>query len=191
MIRRSSDARPFRLMLCMCGILAGCSQSDAPDDVVHPVRAPETAGILPVEQALAAPEIAKVHPGTLNDAEIRAAIDAERRCEFRYTRAGRPVLAASKEPGRQPTHGVVKINGYLVELRPSPPEERKAPNGDFALASGPIRIALSPDEDEGTADGRGMLWETNLVFEIGESRKVGYRGYLTCTAQPAVKSQRR
>lgn len=177
-----------QLALALVTMLAGCGEDEAPDDVVNPVRAPEIARILPAEEALAGTQVSKLDPATMNDAEIRKAIGTGPRCEFRYTSAGRPVLAASMQPNEPPSGGVTKLNGSLIPLTAASTEGVR--QGTFQMIAGPIRITLAPDQEQ-EEDHDGVLRrEANMVVEVGQSLRVGYRGYFDCTSEPPVKSSR-
>lgn len=178
----ASRPGPARLVLAFTlGLLAACDGNDAPDDVVRHPRAPETARILPAEEALANAEVAKLDPATMSDAEIREVIGTGLRCVYRYTSAGKPVLAVGAQPNGPPLGGVVKLNGNLVRLDATPAAGAGGATDNLRLTSGPIRIAVTPDPGEGTEEGDGVRRrEADLIFEIGENLRVGYRGYLGC-----------
>jgi hypothetical protein len=173
------------------GLLAGCDGSDAPDDVVQHPRAPEIARIVPAEVALANAEVAKLDPATMNDAEIRQAIGTAARCEFRYTSSGKPVLAVGDQPNGLPLGGVVKLNGHLVSLEAARADRAAGAAESLLLTAGPIRMTVTPDRREGSEDRNGMRRrEADMVLEVGESLRVGYRGYLGCGPQPPAGAPR-
>jgi hypothetical protein len=171
------------------GLLAGCDGSGAPDDVVEHPRAAEIARIVPAEEALANVVVATLDPRTMNDAEIRKALGTGPRCEFRYTSSGKPVLAVGAQPIGPPLGGVVKLNGHLVPLEAAPANDVPRPDKGLLLTAGPIRMTIvpGPEGDEGNGVRRR---EAEMVFEVGESLRVGYRGYLGCRSDPPVVSRR-
>lgn len=181
----SAPAPAPLLAVALLGLLAGCDGNIAPDDAVQHPRAAEIARIVPAEEALANAVVATLDPRTMNDAEIREVLGPGPRCEFRYTSSGLPVLAVGAQPSGPPLGGVVKLNGHLVPLEAAPAGGAPAPSGALLLAAGPIRMTILPEPEEG-AEGRNGLRrrEADMVFEVGESLRVGYRGYLGCGPMP-------
>lgn len=168
-------------------LLAACSRSGAPDDARS--LPPALSAVMPAEQALAGANIPTLDPSTLADAEIDKVIGAQPHCTFRYTNAGRPVLAASLKADGAPAAGVVKLNGNLVLLQA---ERGAAPSGirAIALAAPPVRLLLQWPE---TAEPNpAQRVEAEMVFEVGQRLKVGYSGFVSCTsASPASSAEGR
>jgi hypothetical protein len=159
--------------------LAGCDR-DPPDDALGQPRAHEVVRVAPAEEALGNAVVATLDPETMNDAEIRQGLRPGRQCLFRYTSTGKPVLAVGVPADGQGTGGVVKLNGHLVLLAADPSGE--AGDGSLRLGAGPVRITLSPGPAPSAAregDG-GAAREADMVFEVADRLKVGYRGYLGC-----------
>lgn len=53
------------------------------------------------------------------------------------------------------------------------------------LAAGPVRVTVTPDPGEGTEGRDGLRRRAaDMVFEVGESLRVGCRGYLGCGTRP-------
>ncbi|UEM02457.1 hypothetical protein JL101_021055 [Skermanella rosea] len=174
-------------LIFVLGLLAGCGQDDAPDDDTGAIHAPEIARIVPAEEALAGAHIPTLDPATMNGAQIRKAVGAGPGCEFRYTAAGKPALAVSMGAAGETVVGIVRLNGNLVVLEPAPIDGDVGQGADFSLAAPPIRITVSPDAGE-PAEGRDGVRhrEANMIFEVGQRLKVGYRGYLDCLSEPAM-----
>ncbi|MFC4172851.1 DUF6692 family protein [Microvirga sp. GCM10011540] len=171
-------------------IVAGCSENEAPDDDLTSIRAPEIARIVPAQEALAGSNIPTLDPAPMNDAEIRKALGAGPLCEFRYTTAGRPVLAVGTQPDGAPRGGIVKLNGSMVPLSPAPVDGASGAASTLLLVADPIRMTVTPEGAEQT-DGTGaQRREANAVLEVGQSLRVGYRGYLDCISEPPRKSPR-
>jgi hypothetical protein len=163
--------------------LAGCDGNDAPDDVARPDRAREIAVVVPVDQALANAQVPRLDPETLNDAEIREALGTGPVCLFRYTAAGRPVLAVRQSPEEGPG-GIVKLNNHLVRLGAA---RDATSDGHLVLAAPPVRLTVTPPLPEGEIPRR----ESDLVLEIGEMLRVGYRGNVSCRPAPPTATSRR
>ena len=92
--------RTCAAMMLALGLLSGCSENEAPDDELHPVKGPEVPRILPATEALSGAHIATVDPATMHEAEIRKALEPGTRYDFRYTTRGKPVLAFTLQPQR-------------------------------------------------------------------------------------------
>ena len=152
------------------GLLAGCSESDAPDDDLEAIRAPAIARIVPASEAISGAHIPTLDPAPMNDAEILKALGAGAHCEFRYTSTGKPVLGV-KPAANGAAQGVVKLNGHLVLLQSAPAKNA------IVLAADRIRMALTPDPGD-EADGSQIEAISN--FEIGDDLRAGYRGYYDC-----------
>lgn len=152
------------------GLLAGCSESDAPDDDLTAIRAPGIARIVPASEAISGAHIPTLDPAPMNDAEILKALGEGPHCEFRYTSTGKPVLAVKARPNGA-AQGVVKLNGHLVVLQSAPAENATVLEADR------VRMTLTPDPGE-KADGSQV--EATSIFEIGNDLRAGYRGYYDC-----------
>ena len=165
-----------RLALALAlGGLAGCGQDGAPDDDLAAVGAPEVARVVPAEEALAGVHVPTLDPAVMNEAEIRAALGTDMACRFRYTAEGGPVLAVGLGPDGAPAAGVVKLGGALVVL--SPVAGADAPEGAVVLAAGEARATLAPEGGLGPDAPDG---EAEMVFEVSDELRAGYRGYLDC-----------
>lgn len=184
-----SQPGPARPVLAFAlGLLAACDGKAAPDDAVQHPRAPEIPRIVTAEEALANTEVAKLDPAVMNDAEIRQLIGTGPHCVYRYTSSGKPVLAVNAPREGAPPGGGVKLNGHLVRLDAAPEGNAGAATERLRLAAGPIRIVLTPDAGERAEQGSGARREADMVFEVGESLRVGYRGYLGCTSEAGAGS---
>lgn len=164
---------PLSCMIAI-GLLAGCGEQPAPDDETHPVRAPEIARIVPAREAIAGAHIPTLDPATMVDAEIQNMLGPGAHCEFRYTSEGRPVLAARAPSDSDAPDGVVKLNGHLVPLTRTSAEPRS-----LVFVADKIRLTVTPDSGEQTGTARQR--EADVVFEVGDSLRAGYRGYYRCS----------
>lgn len=166
------------LLAAATAALAGCGESATPDDAVEAIRPPGIARVRSAREAVEGARIRTLDPGTMNDAQITRAIGPGPRCQFRYTSAGKPVLAMAVSAGGVARQAVLKVNGDLVLL--APVEGGRQPAGATVLAADPIRVSIRPVADGREAEGRQ---EAEMIFEIGEQLRVGYRGYLGCPAE--------
>lgn len=171
--------RPPLAVLVTLGLLAACGNNNAPDDQTNPVRAAEVARIVPANEAIAGAHIPTLDPVTMVDAEIVKVIGPGPRCEFRYTSEGGSVIAARPPSNRDAPDGVAKLNGHLVPLRRTSPEA-----DELVLAADRIRISITPEGGEQTG-GAGQR-KADVVFEVGDSLRAGYRGYYRCVPEKPV-----
>lgn len=179
------------LLTPACGLLAACGQNAAPDDEIQPARAPEIVRIAPAQEALASSVLSTLDLATMNEAQIRSVIGEGPRCEFRYTSAGKPVLAVDMRAGETIASGIVKLNGKLVVLSPEPVDGPLAQKGEFQLAADTIRVTVAPLPTQGQEQDGARRSEAKLIFEIGRDLRIGYGGYLTCGRKPPFQTPRR
>ena len=157
------------LLLTSASLLSGCGEREAADDIINPPRSEEAARVLSGEEAIAGADIPTLDPATMVDAEIAKVLGSPAQCTFRYTSAGKPILALKGTPGGTATTAVLKVNAHLVELQPA------GGDGNLVLTSGPISVTLSADDVQAEEK-----VEADMVFAIGESLRVGYSGYYQC-----------
>jgi hypothetical protein len=183
--RPNTPFTPAGLLLALL-LAAGCSGSEAPDDMLDPARGDGIARIRPAAEVLEGAHIPTLDPARLNDAEIAKALGPGPKCLFRYTRSGRPVLAVAAGPGESragsgaavgPADAVIKLNGDLVVL------EAQVTEAGTLLAADGIRLSVSqldgPD---------GEQREATAILEIGDGLRAGYRGYAGCSGRTAAAS---
>ncbi len=178
----------WRLLL-VAGLLAGCTGDDAPDDDLTAVHPPEIARATSARQALTGANLPMLDPATLNDAEIARSLAEGPRCDFRYTIAGAPVLAVRMEPTGVARAAVVKLNGHLVPLEPAPAEAGAEAGARLRIVADPIRLyveAASLAPRAGDRDSRRQ--EANMIFEVGDRLRAGYRGFLDCALEPRTQA---
>lgn len=163
------------------GLLAGCGDSDAPDDALGAIRPPGPAEIRTAQSVLDGAHVPTLDPVTMTDAEIRKVVGSGPRCEFRYTSSGEPVLAVGLRSG-DPTGGVLKLNGSLIRLDRAPAEPEADSGGagaaaPLSLVAGPIRANVS---GPGAAAGEPPGQDATMTFAVGDDLQVGYGGYWEC-----------
>lgn len=186
--RAPSKTFPLASLVAISLALGGCGESPAPDDAVEAIRPPEIARLKTAQEVLEGAHISTLDPATMFDAEIHRTLGAGPRCSFRYTQAGKPVLALTPRPDNAARGGVLKLNGSLIALdliaqQTTPAAPNLAPPNTVALGAGPIRVEIRPVTGE-PADitiGTGRQ-EAVMIFEIADSLRIGYRGYLDCTS---------
>lgn len=169
----------FKPALCLAcaaalAILSGCSEASAPDDETKPARAEKIPRLVPAAEALSGADIPTLDPSMMNDAEIRTALGDATYCEFRYTSAGKPVLALLPSPGGDQAAAVIKLGGKLVTLKPG-----GGGNGT-SFAADRIHVTLSPMKGE-AENNPAKLRDADMVFEVGEELRAGFRGYYKCS----------
>lgn len=161
------------------GALCACSENHLPDDELHPVRSPVVARVVSAQEALDGAYVPELDPRTMNDAEITKALGPGPYCAFRYTSAGKPVLAVKHSDGQLPAEGppegVVKLNGQLVTL-----QSHASPDA-LVLAADNVRLRMMfADQKESGEPQPAQMREADLHFEIDRRLRVGYRGYYVC-----------
>lgn len=163
-------------ILVALGALCACGEHDVADDETQPVGSSEIPRLVSAQGALAGAGVSTIDPHTMNDAEISKALGAGPFCAFRYTSAGKPVLAVKPRSNSSQAEGVVKLNGGLVTLRKSP-----APDA-LVLAADGVHLTLTFADRERKSQRKAEdVREADMLFEIDDRLRVGYRGYYTCT----------
>lgn len=169
MQRRLQTGRTPALLLAV-GLLTACG---GPADETNAGSAPGIVRIVPGNEAVSGAHVPTLDPMTMADAEILKVLGPGPRCEFRYTSAGKPVLAARPSWTGDARDGVLKVNGHLVALH-----RTSAEGGGLVFADDEIRVTVRPEDGE-RSDGAGQQ-EAEVVFEVGDSLRAGYRGYYRC-----------
>lgn len=122
-----------------------------------------------VERALSNTLISQLDLTPMPEAEADRVMEAGARCRFNRSPEAEPILWAAKNGAA----AAVSLNGVLVSLQSSgDPQDGTA---TFSAAGTTITIrALGNDDD----------WRANaeLVFELDQGLKVGYRGFYSCEA---------
>ncbi|MBU1209887.1 MAG: hypothetical protein KJ587_01275 [Alphaproteobacteria bacterium] len=164
-------------------VLTGCSQTPSAGDETTPAQSHTVAQVVSPAEALQGAVIATVDPATLVEHEIKQVVTSNSRCEFRYTSAGRPVLAVAISPNGEAERGVLKLNGNLIALDPKSAEPAADRLAQLASLSAGRMTAVVRQvvESSGTVRKGVQRRLAHMVFEIGSDElKVGYRGYYDC-----------
>jgi len=169
---------PFLTAVLPALLLTACGEADRPDDAVDAIRPPEIVRTVPAAEALSGAHIPTLDPATMNAAEIRHALGGAPHCEFRYTAAGRPVLAVALPSAAADPGGIVKLNGSLIPLT------RTTEGSDTViLKADRITLRILPDGGEPNDVPGGMQRrEADLTFDVTDELTAGYRGWLDCPA---------
>ena len=141
-----------------------------------------TAEIVSADEAIHSSNITMLDPAEMNRAEIEKALGRAAGCDFSYTRAGTPILSV-REPalGASETLAVVKLNGELVLLHPERPF---VPNEELAVAADGMRMIVTPLVDAEARRNPFLTANAQMIFELDEGLRVGYRGFYSCDAAP-------
>ena len=161
-------------------LLAACGDDPAPDDA--PASPPQPVEVRSAEDVVAGARVARLDPGTLNDAEIDRMIGAGARCAFRYTGDGAPVFVVGLKADGSLARGVIKLDRSLVALQP----DDAAGAATLAMAAGPLRVAVPAAQQVAAARRASASVDAAMVFGVGSELEVGYAGYLACRPAAAA-----
>lgn len=112
--------------------------------------------------------LSRLDPASMSKAEADRVLETGRRCVFKRTPEGDPILWAAQDTGR----GAMKLNGVLVQLQAT-----EEPEGGIAFAAQGVSMTVRPLGEE--ADWRS---DAELVFRLDQGPTVGYRGFYDCDA---------
>lgn len=160
---------PFAALL-----LTACGDPAPGEGVKKPLMSDPPPEIIGAREAVNTPDIPTIDPQTLVAAEIEKVLGAGPRCLFAYTAESPPVVAL-RVTGDTAGQGVVKVHGRLVKLA-----AQRAEAGGFALSADGLSIKIEP-----AVAGDAMpteFREADMLFELEQGLRVGYRGWYRCTA---------
>lgn len=166
----------WKLLLPLAALLLTACGDPAPGEgVKEPLMSGPPPEVVGAREAVNMPDIPTIDPQTLDAAEIDKVLGAGPRCIFAYTAESPPVVAL-QVTGDNAGQGVVKIHGRLVKLA-----ALRAETGGFALKGDGMSIHIDP---AATADDPRPteLREADMLFELEQGLRVGYRGWYRCTA---------
>lgn len=177
------DRSALSSRLVALAALAACDNAPPTHQGVNTGRI--GAQVVPAPVAITTAEVATTDPQTMNAAEIGKVLGLGPMCGFAYTDGGDPVLALGPSPAGTAPVGVMKLHGFLVELRPAAADSfGELANGGILVAPG-IRATVMPAPDEGGESEDGVRrFEATLRFELlqGQGLQVGYRGFYACSS---------
>jgi hypothetical protein len=122
-----------------------------------------------VDDALSNTLISQLDLAPMPEAEADRVLEAATPCTFSRSPEADPILWVAPEGGA----AAMKLNGILVTLE----EAGEAEAGGVALQAPGTTVTVRPLGDE--ADWRA---DSELVFELDEGLRVGYRGFYDCAA---------
>lgn len=139
-------------------------------DASDPALGEAPAQLSSPQSALQGATIAALDPETLEIEQIEELMSSAAVCTFSYTSEGKPVFAFAGGGDA----ALVKVNNALIEM------SRSADDTGTAYQAGDIGITLTPEQQ---AQGWDVdQTEATMIFEIGTQLRVGYDGYVGCSA---------
>jgi hypothetical protein len=142
-----------------------------------------------LEEALRTTYLGKLHLEPLRSAEVDRLLEQGGGCVFLWTAASDPILAVRIASARPSVgRGIIKLNGRLVALRSA---SNVRPGN---LAAGTVMVAegirVSVTSANAAEDSPGIsARRADLVFELAEDRRVGYRGFYRCAAEVRISEE--
>lgn len=155
-------------------LLTACGDPAPGKGVKEPLMSGPTPEVVSAREAVATPDIPTIDPQTLDTAEIEKVLGAGPRCLFAYTAESAPVVALELT-GDKAGQGVLKIHGRLVKLA-----ARRTEAGGFDLSAEGMSVSIQPAKGAGDAMPT-ELTEADMLFELEQGLRVGYRGWYRCT----------
>lgn len=158
--------------------LAGCGGPAPGEGVKQPLMRGPAPELVSLGEAVQAPDITAIDPQTMHQAEIEKALGAGPYCAFAYTAESPPVLAFKAAEG---VRGVIKIHGRLVMLGAEQAQQPATPAQGVALSTegGRVEVRVA----NGSAGSGGEPQVADMLFELEQGLRVGYRGWYRCAAQ--------
>lgn len=162
--------------------VAACGDPAPGEGVDKPHEQKTMPAVVSASEAINSPHIPSIDLQSMDEAEYEKVLPGALACSFSYSLSAPPVLAISMAEG--PAAGVVKIHGRLVETHAQHAVTLQTlPEGATFVADG-LRLEVIPDRDESIRHRDGtMQREANLVFELEQGLKVGYRGWYACAQE--------
>jgi hypothetical protein len=156
------------VVLTTLALASACTDNTAPGNdreaaLDPPARAAE---VMAAGAALQGVATGLVMPQIMTDADLGAVPATGRRCVYRMTRVGLPVLVYGS------AGGVVKLNDKLVPLEAA---------GDGRFAADGVTVTVRPLEDDAGTTPDGELFEAELVLRLpGAPNELGFHGFAGC-----------
>lgn len=155
-------------------LLTACGDPAPGEGVKQPLMSDPSPKIVGAREAVGTPDIPTIDPQTLDAAEIEKVLGAGPRCIFAYTAESPPVVALELTNDKS-GQGLVKVHGRLVKLA-----AQRAEVGGFALSADGMSVRIQAAAEAGDAMPTELA-EADMVFELEQGLRVGYRGWYRCT----------
>lgn len=123
------------------------------------------ASIVPLDEALSTPVIARLDAEPMTDEEIARAFPGGEACAFAYTTKSRPVLATNGNAG------LIKISADLVEV--------EGDDGRFGVDG--LQIDLRGRDGSDLATSGTGLQEATMTLVVDQELEAGYAGWWRCS----------
>ncbi|MGQ9424325.1 DUF305 domain-containing protein [Gilvimarinus sp. F26214L] len=157
-------------------LVAVLSENDGGNPQMMEAPLPE---VVPPEEALRSPNLAETDPASMDEAEIEKVIPRGPSCGFAYTAEGKPIFKTGLTEAT--AVAVVKIHGRLVQLRSEAVASFEELINGGSFHAGPIRVTVGPVRGKSPEELDGSRrWPANMMFDLEQGLKVGYRGWYTC-----------
>lgn len=176
-LHRSGQRSPaWKLLMPLAALLlTACGDPAQGEGVEKPLMSDPSPEVVGAREAVNTPDIPTIDPQTLEAAEVDRVLGTGPRCIFAYTAESPPVVAL-QSTGNNVGQGVVKIHGRLVKLA-----AQRAQAGGFALNGDGLSVKIQP-ANAGDEARPTELREADMLFELEQGLRVGYRGWYRCTA---------
>lgn len=174
--RSGQGSLAWKLLTPLAAVLLTACGDPAPGEGVEkPLMSDPPPELVGAREAVNTPDIPTIDPQTLDAAEVEKVLSAGPRCTFAYT-AESPPVAALQVTGDSAGQGVVKIHGRLVKL-----SAQRAEDGGFVLSGDGLSVKIEP-ANAGDEARPTEFREADMLFELEQGLRVGYRGWYRCTA---------
>jgi hypothetical protein len=165
----------WKLLMPLAALLLTACGDPAPGEGVKtPPMSDPSPKIVSAREAVNTPDIPTIDPQALDAAEIEKVLGAGQRCIFAYTAESPPVVALDVT-GDNAGQGVMKIHGRLVKLA-----AQRTEAGGFALSGDGMSVNIEPASAANDAMPT-ELREADMLFELEQGLRVGYRGWYRCS----------
>lgn len=160
-------------------LATGCGDPEPGEGMAKSMAEKTLPEIVSASTAIQSPDIPKIDPGTLDEAEIEKVIPPGPRCEFSYTADSPPVVAAGIGADAA-IQGVIKIHGRLVRMKAGDMKNFESLVSGGTFIADEVEFAVKPEMKAGEARGGDRRWPAEALFTIRDEHSVGYYGWYAC-----------